>query len=314
MFSTLCAALFAAIGTTDLSQQATGTQARETTAAVARDTVSVPATQPATGAPPVAAATSPDTNARLVGRLRLANGAPAGGAMVTITSVSGSPYRQYVIRSDTTGQFAHDSVRSGAYWLRIQGPSGDSAAVHLIRVRGTTRADAVLTPAPEDTRTPMQRWLTFACLLLYGLAMLFARWHHIARSVHAMLDRQIMALETRLETEVEGGNSVKLTALRTAIDALRADFKKLRDDMPKLHEFFFWSRGRENSFWVVIHEIERQMAAFLAPREQVDVYLQSAEAELRTLNKRVALGVANAIATELALARPSEKMDPDGAR
>jgi hypothetical protein len=245
--------------------------------------------------------------------VRFANGDVASGVIVTVTSLGGAPFRQRVTRSDTIGQFTIDSVPSGAYQLKMQAPRGDSAVVNPLPVRGMVRADVVLTPAPENTRTSRQWALTFACLLLYAAAMLFARWNHIARSVHAMLGQQITALETRLETEVDGRDKTRLASLRTAVKNLKEDFAKLRDRLPTFHEFFFWSRGRENSTWVVIHEIERQMASFLAPREQVEVYLQSAEVELRTLNSRVAAGVANAIAEERAVTRPSEKTDPQGA-
>lgn len=51
--------------------------------------------------------------------------------------------------------------------------------------------------------------------------------------------------------------------------------------------------------WVEIHEIERQLASFLSPIEQVDVYLLWADAELRGLDRPGAIVIADAIRTAL---------------
>jgi hypothetical protein len=137
--------------------------------------------------------------------------------------------------------------------------------------------------------------LTLAFLGLYFFALVAARWHHIARSLHVMINGQLAALSTRLETEVDGGNPRS-----RGIDKLQATVKRLTDDAEKLakvrpFEFFFWSRGHENATWVGIHEVERQLTAFLAPAEHVDVFLRWANAELQSLQKPDATAIAAAI-------------------
>ena len=326
MFRAFSAALLVSLGALGGFQQARTTPRRPATSPAPIDTSgrinstdsSSKARSPATS-PPVAGQIAPATPAagdsagKIVGRLRLADGRPASGAMVIARFLSDTQVAQLATRADTGGQFQLDSLPIGRYALSMQTARGDTATMQFNLHRGIARADAVLAPAPEDTMTRMQAGLTIACLLLYALALLGARWNHIARSVHSMLDRQITALETRLDTEVESRDQVRVKALRDAVVKLRGEFNALRDRTPGFFEVFFWSRGRENSTWVVIHEIERQMAAFLAPREHVDVYLRSTEAELRGLNTRVATSVANTITAELAKARPSEDLDPRGA-
>lgn len=141
--------------------------------------------------------------------------------------------------------------------------------------------------------------LTLLCLALYFFALVAARWHHIARSLHVMIDGQLAALSTRLATEVGGDDPPPhgLKHLRATVAELKEQEKESRKTRP--FEFFFWSRGRENATWVTIHEVERQLAAFLAPPEHVDVYLHWAVAHLRTLDKPDAYAIADAIRASL---------------
>jgi hypothetical protein len=151
--------------------------------------------------------------------------------------------------------------------------------------------------------------LTVACLLLYFVVLVAARWHHIAKSLHMMIDGQLTALSTRLKTEVGSGNPVPpgVMRLQETVDELKikSDAAKPRDFL----EILFWSRGRENATWVGIHEVERQLAAFLAPPEQVEVYLRWAAANLRRMEKPDATVIADAVSASLEAAAPA---DADG--
>ena len=142
--------------------------------------------------------------------------------------------------------------------------------------------------------------ITLLCLLLYWLSILLTRWHHIAKSVHVMLEEQFEALSTRLTTEVEQNNSPEVQALQT----MAADWlKRVKSWEPwswdRCWDWFMWSRGRENAAWVAVHELERQLAAFLAPQAHVNPYLRWAHAELRVVNKPGAIAVADAIEAAL---------------
>ena len=58
-------------------------------------------------------------------------------------------------------------------------------------------------------------------------------------------------------------------------------------------EWFFWSRGHEISGWISLHEVERQLIAFLSPESRVLERAVVAEAELRALNKPESLVLAD---------------------
>jgi hypothetical protein len=189
---------------------------------------------------------------------------------------------------------AVDSLGVNAQALSIR----DTVVVHDTVVdRQTSRA----AEPSENTQTWAQLLTTFACLVLFVLVFVSARWHHIARSVHAMIVGQLAALTTRLETEVSGCHPERLAALKAMVKSLSDEWAEGPAKRTSIMEVFYWSRGRENATWVVIHEVERQLAAYLAPPAQIDAYLIWADAELRSTNRPSALPLADAIRTSLAL-------------
>jgi hypothetical protein len=155
----------------------------------------------------------------------------------------------------------------------------------------------------EASTLPQVGW-TLLGLGLYFISLVFARWHHIARSVHAMIDRQLTAVWTRLHTEVGDSNPAAVQILRAKVEELQAEQRKARKW--DLWEFWFWSRGRENAIWVAIHEVERQLAAFLAPPEYVESYLRWADAELRAIGKPAAVAIADAVHLSLQATPPAD--------
>lgn len=273
----------------------------------------------------------------IVGVVTRADGAPAGGARVDAgpTLSDAARVRSTVTAAD--GRYRIDSLPAGIAEVRVT--DGDaSPVVRAFPVGG--RGDVRL-PGPPGGAGTFELGLTIALAALYGLGIVFARWNNIAHAVRAMLESQIAALRTRIDIEVEGhavpdiDTAVKdiaarearlltLTgdaraALQTEIDALshalklarlRCRVAALEQTKPRgwdrLAEYLWWSRGRENATWVAIHEIERQLTAFLAPPEYVESYLRWAEAELRTVGKGPALAMADAIHLALQVPVPAD--------
>lgn len=178
----------------------------------------------------------------------------------------------------------------------------DSVIVDSARARGVvatapgtdtarTAADSPAVP----TRDRAEIGLTLLFLALYVAGLLAARWHHIARSLHAMIDGQLVALAARLQTEVDDPERREVQELRRIVEQIRGAAVV----RPGVWEVVFWSRGRENAAWVAIHEMERQLAAFLAPPGRVEVHLRWIEAELRTVRGPVAASLGDAIRASL---------------
>ncbi len=252
-----------------------------------RDSLARPPVEP----PP---STKPTTVPSLTGYVLAPDGTPHQGAIVTATPAdSGKPRLARVDTSDAGGAFRFDSLAAGTYSIQIDYSAPQSYKA-FAAVNGEIARTFVL-PAPSGDPSPRQTWWTIFCLGLYGITILFARWHHIARSVHAIITRQLTALKTRLGTEVDGRFPKEVDVLKETVETLLNEEKEYAKSWYKLWEVLFWSRGHENATWIAIHEIERQLAAFIAPNEQVEVYLRWAEAELRQIAKPTAIAIADAI-------------------
>ena len=323
--------------------------------------------------------------------VRYFDGAPVDSATVIITTPDSVPIRQSrVALTDSAGRFSIDSLCAGIYDMQVLYPGADTPIRTRVGVDvgGRSSGDILVRRYKE----PAGGW-TLLGLALYGLTILLARWHHIARSVDEMLRGQLLALLTRIRTEMDptrvaerielettvqglmesarsaekadlkktikqlmdparwslmrkvtthltgsASGSARLDGVKQALDALRPltgpEKKELDTIVDGLNppptqtekrelksaikaaaetisaqakrswrrnqsdflfwEFMFWSRGRENAKWVTIHEIERQLTAFLAPPERVNAYLHRAEADLRVIGSPPALAVADA--------------------
>lgn len=64
-------------------------------------------------------------------------------------------------------------------------------------------------------------------------------------------------------------------------------------------EWLFWSRGREIAAWVRLHEVERQLVAFMVPEARVVERAVTAEAELRQVASPIAIVLAERIRVTL---------------
>ena len=229
--------------------------------------------------------------------VRFADGQPARGATVVVTPTGGGTGVQgRGALTDNEGRFTIDSLLDGVYDLQVVHPGAAALRSRQITVDGKSVGDILLPSTAEPSV-----WWTVAILLLYLLTIMVVRWHSIARSLDEMLKGQLSALSARLDLEVgPATRSGVVVTLRDTIDAIQQDFRpKSTKDPRRLRfswiEFFFWSRGRENAAWVAIHEVERQLAAYLTPPERVVSYLQVAQAQLRALNSPPATALAEAI-------------------
>jgi carboxypeptidase family protein len=241
------------------------------------------------------------------------NGQPARGATVVVTPAGASqgPPRARGAITDSVGRFTIDSLPSGLYNLQVMHQGMRTPAAKQVTVDGQSVGDIVIRSGEPSA------WWTVLILLLYLLSIMAVRWHSIARSLDEMLKGQLSALSTRLDLEVKNPdptNNVK-TALQATIRGIQEQFGGGPGDKPwrlkfSFAEFFFWSRGRENAAWVAIHEVERQLAAYLTPPERVVSYLHLAHAQLRVINSPPAIAIADAIRAWLP-SQPNEPTTPE---
>lgn len=266
----------------------------------------------------------------LISRVRRTDGASVAFASVALRAPGNTEWRSTV--ADSAGRFRFDSVSFGSYDLRVVLPERATAVSRRVVIDANEDGDLIVPTAAEPSA-----YVVVLVLAMYLLSIVVTRWHHIARSVDEMLQRQLDALETRLLTEVSA-DGPKLEALRARVRELRqeATLGSPRYSLPgewrtggampvptppktwwgrltewfspgppfkrrRFWEFWFWSRGRENAAWAAIHEVERQLASFLSPDEYVDVYLRWAAAQLRTIERPDAGALAATIATSLDL-------------
>jgi hypothetical protein len=228
--------------------------------------------------------------------VRFANGRPVIGATVIVQRTDDSVRVARVATTDGVGKFTIEGLRAGTYQARVYG-QGRWFVQQIIVGEGADNGGLRVPVRPARN----VGW-TVICLIAYLLTILLTRWHHIARSIHVMLYRHLTAVLTRIHTEVDAGDT-RLNHLKETTEKLQKEFEpKTLPDLMKfgaVWEFLFWSRGRENAAWVALHEIERQLTAFLAPPEYVESYLHWADGQLRVIASPSALGLANIISVNL---------------
>jgi len=269
-----------------------------------------PATQvPTPGSPTQAAvadsgkkaAQTPPARYALTRVLRFSDGSPVAGATVMATAVRAGP--ESVARlatTDMTGRFTIDSLPAGDYDLTMVYSAEARPAIQRVTVSGAGSGNILVVTQRESSG-----WWTFLVLVIYLLTILATRWNHIAKSLQAMLQGEIIALRTRLHTEVDSSNSAAIDRLNSDITSIEDKYKepqaKLRNQS-FLHplEWLFWTRGRENAEWVAIHEAEQQLTAVLSPPALVVSYLRVTQAQLQAMqNAPAAAALAGAIHDEL---------------
>ena len=156
-----------------------------------------------------------------------------------------------VTTTDSIGCFRLDSLAGDRYDIQVMHPAAPQLLVKRVTVDGSGTGDVVVPASVEPSW-----WFTFACLVLYLATIVLVRWHNIAKSIEKMLVGQLLALSTRLKTEVDTADkqsAEKIETLKKRVEDLEGGFSKWSGSshsMPRLaraSEFLFWSRGRENA-------------------------------------------------------------------
>lgn len=204
------------------------------------------------------------------------------------------------------GRYEFSNLRPGTYRADVVGdgvrPSGSVIVIpaaqpvvtqHLI----TSREWRIVNSAGW-------RWtkgLLVGSILLFGFGILAFRHHNIVHTTRKLLAAQLENIETRLPLETAerlpsdlSGSAADLAERARrgeALTLLRTRIEQIKTSVPQ-HlgwiEWFFWSRGHEISGWVRLHEVERQLVAFLLPESRILERAVIAEAQLRTVNKPAA--------------------------
>jgi len=160
-------------------------------------------------------------------------------------------------------------------------------------------------PAGLCSASPRVEILVLLSLsLLYWLTMVIVRWHRVARPTRELLRAQIASVQTEMDLLTDRAGPTEISKLldkaRLLVDPERPS------GIDRIANFLFWSRGQEITGWGYVHEVEAQMAKFLAP-ETVIARLESAEQQLRVTNDAPCLALANSVHQALTTASPDIK-------
>ena len=230
------------------------------------------------------------------GFVKFKSGRPAQHALVVVVPADSRSSPRQSTATDDDGRFHLDSL-NGSYVLRVDIDEAQSIERKLVADRDIVATLVADEDRIEAVKSSAGTFWTLLLAILYLFTIVVTRWHHIAKSLHVMILGQIEALSARLETEVDGASEQSIKHLKDLLEKLKKGMDQSFGEA--ILEQTFWSRGRENANWVALHEVERQLAAFLAPPEQIDAYLRWAAPELRGMNKPSALAIADAITVAL---------------
>jgi hypothetical protein len=246
----------------------------------------------------------PGDTSSLTVLVRTYDGRRVERAFVKALNVSAKDTIGKTTRTDPSGYFHFDKLAAGTYEITVDSTASPKLTAQF-KVSGPVAGNVELS-ASAGAPSFLHTFWTVVLLLIYMTTIIFARWHRIARPVHAMIRSQLKALKVRLETEVDRELpqvSILLEAVKE-LEAAEAAYPQGEKDRRYL-EFIFWSRGRENATWVGIHNIERELAAVLSPESQVDANLRWAAAELRQSRKSDMVLAADSITTAISSTPPA---------
>ncbi len=99
--------------------------------------------------------------------------------------------------------------------------------------------------------------------LLYWLTIVIVRWHRVARPTRELLRAQMASVQTEMDLLTDRAGPGE-------IDKLLSKGRLLLDPgspsaIDRIANFLFWSRGQEITGWGYVHEVQIQMAKYLAP-------------------------------------------------
>ena len=261
--------------------------------------------------PPLNTQPSADT-VRIDAYVRYSDGRAVEFARVTVSDSGRSAKpRRSSTRTDSTGRFVIDSVALGTYDLQVFQVGSVKPHERRLVVDGRPIQDVLIPSRPWWQRMWRASWLvTFIVLFVYIFTVFATRWHHIARSLTAIIESEFAGLRMRIHTEVTADDD-KREALEGEINS---QLEKVRERQKErwfskghgLGDVLWWSRGVENAAWAAIHEMERQLVAFLAPPARVDVHLIEVQARLREVKTQPAFAIADGIRDSLAVTTPRD--------
>ena len=184
-----------------------------------------------------------------------------------------------VVSADARGSFTFTDVPPATYALDGFADGNRIAPSRQITLESGQQLIEYIVAEPPG------RWLlyaTFLILLVYGASVLLYRYFNIRMPARKLLGAQIDSVEARLHLEVGGHQAAEIKRLRSELEKIRTDVLSHESRFPdRLRDLFFWSEGSEIAGWTRIHEIERQLVAYLVPNARVIARAHTAEAELR---------------------------------
>ncbi len=137
--------------------------------------------------------------------------------------------------------------------------------------------------------------LVVISILAYVFALLAFRYHNIVHTNRELLRAQLENLAARIPLEADPRRPAEAGALKARV----LDIWAAVESELTWREWFFWSRGREIGAWTRLHEVERQLVAFLVPSARAVERAATAEADLRTLASPSALALADRLRATL---------------
>ena len=204
-----------------------------------------------------------------------------------VTPLSGGADVRYT-ETDSDGRFQFEGLVPDCYTATVVGdrspPSGGQ--------RFTLPADTGVTVHLVTRQAA--RWamaLVALSILVYAAALLAFRHHNIVHTNRQLLWAQLANIRTRIPLESDPSRAHESQVL---VDRLEKVYTGIEDRLGWV-EWLFWSRGREIAAWNKLHEVERQLIAFLVPEARVMERAITAEASLRVLASPPAIVLADRI-------------------
>jgi hypothetical protein len=186
----------------------------------------------------------------------------------------------HVAETGGDGRFVVQNVCPDTYQLDVVG--------NAIRASVTVAGSDVDVPVVLRGSRLWSTSLLGISIGLFAAGLLLFRHHNIVRVNRELLAAQVDNLSTRIPLESDSARNLEAAKLAQGAIDVKQDISQWWP-----WEWFFWSRGRELAGWIRLHEVERQMIAFLVPEQRVVERAVYAETELRQLNKLPATTVAD---------------------
>lgn len=224
---------------------------------------------------------------------RCPNGQIPGAITGVMADRNGALQPLAVVRLVETGRVVRAADETAAYSVADLCPGRHTvteldgvpvASITLLPGQTLLTTDLIVRESTWQTTT-----LTTTTILLFAVGLLLFRHHNIVRSNRELLFAQIDNLAERIL--LESDQDAHKQASKKLCDRAYAVKDTFGHYNPA--EWFFWSRGRELAGWMRLHELERQIVAFLVPEQRVVERAVLAEAQLRQINSPSATVIAD---------------------